>query len=81
MVFKKHQMRTYFEMADKMQGITGENLLKILELRLDNVVYRMGFASSRAEARQLSNTWTFYSKWTKANIPSYVIESWRFNRS
>jgi len=50
---QESQMRKYFEMADKMKGITGENLLKILELRFDNVVYRMGFASSRAEARQL----------------------------
>ena len=47
------QFRHYFEMAEKMQGVTGENLLRLLESRLDNVVYRLGMASSRAEARQL----------------------------
>ena len=47
------QFRSYFAMAEKRQGITGENLLAILETRLDNVVYRLGFAMSRAEARQL----------------------------
>ena len=47
------QFRHYFEMAEKMQGVTGENLLRLLESRLDNVIYRLGFASSRAEARQL----------------------------
>ena len=47
------QMYKYFEMADSMKGVTGDNLFRILESRLDNVVYRMGFASSRAEARQL----------------------------
>ena len=54
------QMVKYFNMADKMKGITGENLLKILESRLDNVVYRMGFGSSRAEARQLVTHGHFY---------------------
>ena len=47
------QFRDYFEMANKKQGVTGDNLLAILESRLDNVVYRLGFAMSRAEARQL----------------------------
>ena len=47
------QFRHYFELATKMTGVTGENLLRLLESRLDNVVYRLGFAASRAEARQL----------------------------
>jgi small subunit ribosomal protein S4 len=66
------QMRKYFKMADKMQGITGENLLKILEMRLDNVVYRLGFASSRAEARQLVNHGHFRVNGQKVNVPSYL---------
>ena len=49
----ENQFHQYFEMAEKMPGVTGENLLRLLECRLDNVVYRLGFASSRAEARQL----------------------------
>ena len=48
------QFKNYFEMADKMKGITGENLLQLLERRLDNVVYRLGFASSRAQATRLA---------------------------
>lgn len=66
------QMRKYFKMADKMQGITGENLLKILEMRLDNVIYRLGFASSRAEARQLVNHGHFRVNGQKVNVPSYL---------
>lgn len=66
------QMAKYFNMADRMHGITGENLLKILELRLDNVVYRMGFASSRAEARQLVTHGHFLLNGAKANIPSLI---------
>ena len=50
---QENQFHHYFEIAERKQGITGDNLLKILESRLDNVVYRVGFASSRAEARQL----------------------------
>lgn len=71
---QENQMRTYFELADKMQGITGENLLKILELRLDNVVYRMGFASSRKEARQLVRHGHFIVNGQKANIPSILMK-------
>lgn len=71
---QENQMRTYFAMADKMQGITGENLLKILELRLDNVVYRMGFASSRKEARQLVRHGHFTVNGQKANIPSMLMK-------
>ncbi|MBC8588153.1 30S ribosomal protein S4 [Paratissierella segnis] len=66
------QMTKYFNMADKMRGITGENLLKILELRLDNVVYRMGLASSRAEARQLVTHGHFLLNGVKTDIPSLL---------
>lgn len=66
------QMRKYFEMADSMKGITGENLLRILEMRLDNVVYRMGFAASRAEARQLVTHGHFLLNGKKVDIPSYL---------
>jgi small subunit ribosomal protein S4 len=48
----ERQFRRYFDLAERQQGITGENLLRLLETRLDNVVYRLGFAQSRAEARQ-----------------------------
>lgn len=68
------QMRKYFLMADKMRGITGENLLKILELRLDNVVYRMGFAASRAEARQLVTHGHFLVNGKKVDIPSVILK-------
>ncbi|HHV46299.1 MAG TPA: 30S ribosomal protein S4 [Tissierellia bacterium] len=71
---QENQMKTYFALADKMQGITGENLLKILELRLDNVVYRMGFASSRKEARQLVRHGHFTVNGQKANIPSILMK-------
>ncbi len=67
------QMAKYFLMADKMAGITGENLLKLLELRLDNVVYRMGLASSRAEARQLVTHGHFLVNGSKVDIPSYIV--------
>ncbi|MDG2835109.1 30S ribosomal protein S4, partial [Vibrio parahaemolyticus] len=66
------QMRMYFDKADKMKGITGENLLQLLEMRLDNVVYRMGFASSRAEARQLVTHGHFLLNGRKADIPSLI---------
>ena len=67
-------MRKYFEMADKMHGITGENLLKLLELRIDNVVYRMGFASSRAEARQLVTHGHFTVNGKKVDVPSSILK-------
>ncbi len=66
------KMRKYFAMADKMQGITGENLLKILESRLDNVVYRLGFAESRAEARQLVTHGHIRVNGKKVDIASYL---------
>ncbi len=68
------QFRHYFEMATKMQGVTGENLLRLLEFRLDNVVYRLGFASSRAEARQMVTQGHFTVDGRKVNIPSYLVK-------
>ncbi|AOT71195.1 30S ribosomal protein S4 [Geosporobacter ferrireducens] len=65
--------RAYFEKAEKMPGITGENLLRILETRLDNVVYRMGFASSRKEARQLVRHGHFTVNGKKVDIPSFLV--------
>jgi len=72
---QESQMFKYYNMADKMKGITGENLLKILESRLDNVVYRMGFGSSRAEARQLVTHGHFTINGKKVNIPSYLTNA------
>jgi len=66
------QFKKYFEMAERKQGVTGENLLRILESRLDNVVYRLGFASSRAEARQLVVHGHFTVGGRKVDIPSYL---------
>lgn len=66
------QFHHYFEMAEKMPGVTGENLLRLLESRLDNVVYRLGFASSRAQARQLVTQGHFTVNGRKVNIPSYL---------
>ena len=70
---QESQMRKYYTMADRAQGITGENLLQLLELRLDNVVYRMGLASSRAEARQLVTHGHFVVNGNKVDIPSYTL--------
>ena len=67
-------MEKYFELAEKKSGITGENLLSILETRLDNVVYRMGYAMSRPEARQLVNHSHFTVNGRKVNIPSYRVK-------
>ena len=67
------QFADYFEMASKRKGMTGENLLAILESRLDNVVYRLGFAMSRAEARQLVRHGHFTINGKKANIPSMLV--------
>ncbi|WIV13178.1 30S ribosomal protein S4 [Proteiniborus sp. MB09-C3] len=66
------QMRKYFGAADKKVGITGENLLRLLELRLDNVVFRLGLAASRAEARQLVTHGHFRVNGKKVDIPSYL---------
>jgi len=69
------QFKNYFIMADKKPGMTGENLLIILESRLDNVVYRMGMASSRKEARQLVLHNHFRVNGKKANIPSILVKA------
>ena len=70
----ENQFRNYFEMAERRPGQTGENLLSILESRLDNVVYRLGFAMSRAEARQLVSHGHFTVNGHKVNIPSYLVK-------
>jgi small subunit ribosomal protein S4 len=67
------QFRRYFKEADRRKGITGENLLQLLELRLDNVVYRLGLAASRPEARQLVRHGHFNVNGRKVSIPSYQL--------
>lgn len=69
------QFHHYFEMAERKQGVTGTNLLRILESRLDNVVYRVGFASSRAEARQLVCHGHFEVNGHRTDIPSYLLKA------
>jgi small subunit ribosomal protein S4 len=69
----ERQFRNYFEKAMRIKGSTGENLLRLLERRLDNVVYRMGFGSTRAEARQLVRHRTILVNEKVANIPSYLV--------
>ncbi len=68
------QFRRYFELAERSRGITGENLLLLLEQRLDNMVYRMGFATSRAEARQFVRHGHFLVDGKKVDIPSYRLK-------
>ena len=68
------QFRTYYEKANKQGGITGDNLLRMLETRLDNVVYRLGFAASRAQARQLVRHGHFSVNGRRVNIPSYQVK-------
>ena len=67
------QFRKYFDMASRKKGITGENLLQILETRVDNIVYRMGLATSRAEARQIVRHGHITVNGSKVNIPSYLV--------
>ena len=69
------QFRKYFVMASNKKGVTGENLLQILESRLDNVVYRLGFGTSRAQARQFVNHGQFEVNGKKVNIPSYLVKA------
>ena len=69
------QFRLYYKMAEKKEGMTGENLLILLERRLDNVVYRMGMAGSRKEARQLVLHGHFTVNGHKANIPSILVKA------
>ena len=70
----ENQFRNYFELAERRPGQTGENLLAILESRLDNVVYRLGFAMSRAEARKLVSHGHFTVNGRKVNIPSFLVK-------
>jgi small subunit ribosomal protein S4 len=67
------QFRIYYDKASRRQGITGDNLLRMLETRLDNVVYRLGFAASRAQARQLVRHGHFDVNARRVNIPSYQV--------
>jgi len=69
----ERQFRRYFHEAERRQGLTGENLLTVLETRLDNVVYRLGFADSRAQARQLVQHGHFLVNGRRTRVPSHVI--------
>ena len=69
----ERQFRRTFEIADQMKGVTGDNLILLLERRLDNMVYRMGFARSRNQARQLVKHSHFLVNGKKVNIPSYLV--------
>lgn len=68
------QFERYYQQAERMRGITGENLLQLLERRLDNVVYRLGFASSRAQARQFVLHGHITVNGKRVNIPSYLVD-------
>ncbi len=69
----ERQFRTYFKEAVRRKGVTGETLLQLLELRLDNVVFRLGYGLSRRQARQLANHGHFLVNGKKVNIPSYQL--------
>lgn len=71
----ENQFRLYYKEADRLRGSTGENLLQLLESRLDNVVYRMGFGVSRSEARQLVRHNGIVVNGKKVNIPSYQVKA------
>ena len=71
----ERQFHGYFIKAERQKGITGENLLKLLERRLDNIIYRFGFAHSRNEARQLVRQGHFMVNNRKVNIPSYLVKA------
>jgi len=71
----ERQFRRYYEMANRQGGVTGENLLRLLELRLDNVVWRSGFAATRPQARQLVNHGHFLVNGKKVDIPSYQLKT------
>lgn len=70
----ERQFRNYYRQADKLKGSTGDNLLRLLERRLDNVVYRMGFSATRAEARHLVNHKAILVNREVINIPSYQVK-------
>ncbi|PJI08903.1 MULTISPECIES: 30S ribosomal protein S4 [Clostridium] len=69
------QFRIYYKRAERIKGISGENLLKLLELRLDNVAYKLGYGSSRKEARQLVTHGHFLVNGKKVDIPSYTLKA------
>ena len=69
------QFRSYFEKAERQKGVTGTNLLVFLERRLDNIVYRLGFANSRTQARQLVRHNLVTVNGTKVNLPSFLVRS------
>ena len=71
---QENQFRIYYDKASRMQGVTGSNLLSLLERRLDNVVYRLGMASSRVDARQLVRHGHFTVNGKKVNIPSFLVK-------
>lgn len=71
----ENQFRIYFERATRQKGVTGENLLRLLELRLDNVVYRLGFAKSRTQARQIVRHGHIEVNGKKVTIPSYQVRA------
>jgi small subunit ribosomal protein S4 len=71
----ENQFRRYFEAAERQRGITGETLLQLLERRLDNVIYRLGLATSRAQARQLVRHGHFIVNGRKVDIPSYSLKA------
>ena len=71
---QEKQFRAYFKEADRRKGVTGANLLQILESRLDNMVYRMGFAASRNEARQFVRHYHFMVNGRRVNVPSYLTK-------
>ena len=70
---QEKQFRLYFAKADRMKGVTGENLLTLLERRLDTIAYRLGFAASRAQARTMVRHGHFNINGRKVNIPSYLV--------
>ena len=71
----ENQFRRYFEAADRTRGITGETLLQLLERRLDNVIYRLGLGTSRAQARQLVRHGHFLVNGRKVDVPSYSVKA------
>jgi len=70
----ERQFRRFFTQAERQTGITGENLLVLLEMRLDNIVYRLGFADSRSQARQLVRHGHILLNGRRTNIPSYLVK-------
>ncbi|MGI6454652.1 MAG: 30S ribosomal protein S4 [bacterium] len=70
----ERQFRRYFAEAERMRGITGENLLQLLERRLDNIIYRLGYANSRSQARQLVRHNHVFVDGRRVNIPSYLVK-------